>query len=66
MYLVPQAYRCPKCGFECKYSPHDLHPAPVVQIRGREFVVCPSCYRTWILETFVSMDPVPTEPKKIN
>ena len=25
MYIIPQQYKCPKCGFECNYSPSEIY-----------------------------------------
>lgn len=44
MYLVPQPYRCPKCGFESNYGPHDPFGAPVLS----EGPVCPQCYANFL------------------
>jgi hypothetical protein len=44
MYLIPQKHRCPKCGFECSYGPHDPFPAPVLS----EGPVCPQCYANFL------------------
>lgn len=44
MYIVPQLYKCPKCGYECQYGPHDKHPAPIV---GAD-PVCPKCWALFL------------------
>lgn len=45
MYIIPQPHKCIKCGFEFKFSPHDTHPAPVVE--GKP--VCPECWREFLI-----------------
>lgn len=40
MYILPRQYECQKCGFECKYGPHDSHAVFIVS--GDP--ICPKCY----------------------
>lgn len=48
MYRTPQPYRCPKCGFECKYSEDDSDvrrwPAP----EFNDGPGCPKCFTEFI------------------
>lgn len=44
MYILPQPYKCDKCGFTQEYSPHHTHNAPVLD----EEPICPSCFEKFI------------------
>lgn len=44
VYLIPQDYHCPKCGYECKYGEHDPFQAPILA----EGPVCPQCYANFL------------------
>lgn len=46
MYLIPQEYKCIKCGYIASYSPHDSWPAPVLPIS--ENPVCPQCWEVFL------------------
>lgn len=59
MYILPQPYKCPKCGHECQYSPHDGHGAPVFNAGP----VCPRCWGEFVLSVAPIMDCV-TFPRK--
>ena len=49
MYILAQPYKCVKCGFEFNYSPHEQHPAPVIESDQSGYLpVCPNCYTDWI------------------
>lgn len=50
MYIVPQPYKCLKCGHEFKFSPHNQHDAPVTN--GDP--VCPDCWDRF-LRTYVGI-----------
>ena len=59
MYILPQQYKCPKCGHECQYSPHDGHEMPVFNAGP----VCPRCWGEFVLSVVPIMDCV-TFPRK--
>lgn len=41
MYIIPQKYKCDKCGYETMYSPHDAGDVTLCDIDGHPF--CPKC-----------------------
>jgi DNA-directed RNA polymerase subunit RPC12/RpoP len=45
-YILPQPYKCGRCGFECQYSPDHSFPAPVIG----DYVACPKCWREFLRE----------------
>jgi DNA-directed RNA polymerase subunit RPC12/RpoP len=45
-YLIPQTYKCIKCGFEIKYSPHNHHSSPTTD----DFISCPNCWEQFLRE----------------
>lgn len=44
MYLTPQPYKCDRCAHEFQWSPHDHHPAPVID----DEPLCPVCYANFL------------------
>ena len=54
MYILPQPYKCPKCGHEYQYSPHDGHEMPVFNAGP----VCPRCWGEFVLSVVPIMDCV--------
>ena len=58
MYLMPQPYKCVKCGHEFHFTPHQSHPGPILseQVKGergeytRYMPTCPHCYAAFIRE----------------
>jgi hypothetical protein len=62
MYILPSPYKCQKCGFECEYSPHETHPAPVVHTNFGPVISCPKCWMEWLKENLGEMNPKPSEP----
>jgi len=53
-YQVPMPYKCPKCGLECTYSPHNYHPAPAFQ----DGPICPKCWGEFIRSVAPVMERV--------
>jgi DNA-directed RNA polymerase subunit RPC12/RpoP len=45
MYILPQKYKCKKCGFEFMWSPHDRSFYPVTM---DEEPVCPKCWSEFL------------------
>lgn len=63
MYLIPQPYKCPKCGHECFYSPHEPHPSPVLEVTQFIDPTCPECWQQFIKQHVPVMERVREEQK---
>ena len=46
MYITPQPYKCIKCGYEQKWTPHDHQSTPVVNSGDP---VCPQCWSNFLM-----------------
>ncbi len=66
MYILPKLHTCEKCGYECKYSPHDPFAAPTfewVETTGEHGdqlitqIICPKCYINFLTSHCGLMKP---------
>lgn len=58
-YILPQPYKCEKCGHEQSCSPHNPHAAPWIQVEsGALLPVCPVCFANFLAANTGLMQPV--------